>query len=177
MTRATNSRHEISAECACGHIQWIDRPATEQSIYCSECARFITRYVPRHDAPRASSPATDGGASEQGCSPAGSRTVAPPAAVRDEGGIGVPPSKPARLDFEQCAKAAIDAVTNLHACINQNRSRLTIAQVATVKDQLRLIHHTIRLWGLRDASRPDDLPGSRPHASSLKPRASQEVLS
>lgn len=175
------------------------------------------------DAPTQSSSATDGGAPEQGCSPAEPRTVAPPAAVcgvsdfrpsiapatatrsmtramnrcncgavmqpsisrvvklcRDcdtyalipvADGDDAAPSKPARLDFDHCAMAAIDAITNLHACINQNRSRLTVAQVATVKDHLRLIEHTICLWGLGGSARPNDLPGSRPQAASARPQA------
>lgn len=193
---------------------------------CWECLTPITRPVESRPTPGATSSnvatgqvpqATDGGASEHGCS--APRSVEPPAAVcgvsdfkssiapatatramnrcncgavmqpsvsrivklcRDcdtyalipvDDGDEAPPSKPARLDFEQCARAAIDALTNLHACINQNRSRLTVAQVMMVKEQIRLIHHTIRLWGLRDAARPDDLPGSRPQAASARPQA------
>lgn len=95
--------------------------------------------------------ATDGSATEHGCSPAGSRIDAPPAAVRgpsDTSTVRLCARETARAEFHRAADAALDALTNLHATINRHRSRLTVNEVATVKQQLQLIHHTIRLWGL-----------------------------
>lgn len=149
---AINTRHEISCECACGHIQHADAGESELSIYCHECGSFITRYAPRASShtPQASS-ATDGSATEHGCSPAGSRIAAPPAAVRGDSQVSnlkLSAREMARAEFSRAADAALDALTNLHATINRHRSRLTVNEVATVKQQLQLIQHTIKLWGL-----------------------------
>lgn len=180
-----NTRHEISYECACGHIQHADAGGSELSVYCSECGSFIARYTPRASSPKPQAPspkpqalsprpqtssATDGSATEHGCSPAGSRIDAPPAAVRGDSqvsNLNLSARETARAEFHRAADAALDALTNLHAVINRHRSRLTINEVATVKQQLHLIHHTIKLWGLLGAARPDDLPGSLPQASGL----------
>lgn len=77
----------------------------------------------------------------------------------------------AHVEFHRAADAALDALTNLHGVINRHRSRLTVREVATIKQQIQLIHHTIKLSGLRDAARPDDLPGSRPQVASARPQA------